>query len=233
MPTGNSDDVEESQSEELDETEISFFEEDDGEYVIPSPSLATTLGRGMNYDFYRAIADLVDNSIAANAGNVWIDIESKNGPSLSSHAFVSVTDDGDGMTLERLKQAMQYGAINQGDASDLGRFGLGMKTASTSISNILSVATRDAHSEHFHCRSWDLPWMREHKDNAWRLRRPLISNFPEEILSRIQNSPGTIIYLHDLTRLRSEMNSLTTTQQMNIFLPMVSEVMEYMGLIYH
>ena len=121
MPTGNSDDVEESQSEELDETEISFFEEDDGEYVIPSPSLATTLGRGMNYDFYRAIADLVDNSIAANAGNVWIDIESKNGPSLSSHAFVSVTDDGDGMTLERLKQAMQYGAINQGDASDLGK----------------------------------------------------------------------------------------------------------------
>jgi hypothetical protein len=134
MPTDGSD-----AGEEEDEEDI--FDDEEGEITPPDAGLARTLSKALNYNFHRAIADLIDNSIAADAENIWIFIETKDGESLSPRPFVAVVDDGHGMSLNGLKKAFKYGVKSENNSKNLGRFGLGMKTASTSQSYILVVSS--------------------------------------------------------------------------------------------
>ena len=85
-----------------------LFDEEEGEESPPDSGLARTLATAFNYDFHQAIADLIDNSIAADADNVWVYIEPTDGPSGSDRPFVAVVDDGHGMETELVK-VMKYG----------------------------------------------------------------------------------------------------------------------------
>jgi HSP90 family molecular chaperone len=91
----------------------------------------------MGYDFATAVADLVDNSIAARAGVVAIDVEFD-----GDDSWLRIADNGKGMTPSELREAMRYGAERDYDARDLGKFGLGLKTASLSQCQRLTVASR-------------------------------------------------------------------------------------------
>src|SRR3954464_7030867 len=109
------------------------------EYEISAPhpcALVESL-RSVGYSLPTALADIVDNSVAAHAKNVWIDFHWA-GPD----SWISIVDDGDGMTEATLTDAMRPGSANPLDirkADDLGRFGLGLKTASFSQCRKLSV----------------------------------------------------------------------------------------------
>ena len=73
-----------------------------------------------------AIADIIDNSIAADASNVHVCFFPVDEP------YLAIIDDGCGMDDEEITQAMQYGSANpleERSRKDLGRFGLGLKTA--------------------------------------------------------------------------------------------------------
>ncbi len=83
-----------------------------------------------NYDLAGALADLIDNSIKADAKNVWILCKFNNGDPI-----VSVRDDGHGMSAMELEQAMKPASTNptaERSPDDLGRFGWGLKSASFS-----------------------------------------------------------------------------------------------------
>ena len=108
-----------------------------GHEVIPSARRLITSLRDMGYDFAAAVADLVDNSIEARATLVAIDIEFD-----GDDSWVRVADNGRGMTTAELKEAMRYGAERDYKKEDLGKFGLGLKTASMSQCKRLSVASR-------------------------------------------------------------------------------------------
>src|SRR5690606_36634325 len=100
------------------------------EVVPPAASAMLESLRGVGYSIETALADIVDNSLAAGARNVWVraHFDSKN-------AWLSVLDDGSGMGVDELRQAMVLGGRGPSApraASDLGRFGLGLKTASFS-----------------------------------------------------------------------------------------------------
>lgn len=95
--------------------------------------------RAIGYSIETAIADIIDNSIAAAAGRIDIDFFP------IGESYISILDDGYGMSLEELKGAMQYGSrspLDVRDESDLGRYGLGMKTASLSQCRVLSVVSK-------------------------------------------------------------------------------------------
>jgi signal transduction histidine kinase len=80
--------------------------------------------RAFGYSLPAAIADLVDNSVSAQARNIWIDFVWDGGDSC-----ICVADDGRGMTPKQLVNAMRPGTQNplvERDPSDLGRFGLGV-----------------------------------------------------------------------------------------------------------
>ena len=104
----------------------------------PAPGRTASALRGLGYEFGPAVCDLVDNSIAANATVVSVKIafDSDNSPS------VTVIDNGDGMNEEGLINAMKIGSDERDDPNSLGKFGFGLKTASTAFCRELEVTTK-------------------------------------------------------------------------------------------
>ncbi|WP_261986060.1 ATP-binding protein [Microbispora sp. CSR-4] len=123
--------------------------------------------RAFGYDLPTALADLVDNSITAGARSVRILYCSDPGA-----AWVAVLDDGRGMSETELRAAMRF-ARNPNHArqpGDLGRFGLGLKTASLSHARRLTVLSRDVNSN-LSTRTWDIDHVAERRQ--WRVIREL------------------------------------------------------------
>lgn len=105
--------------------------------VTPSASRLTESLRDIGYDFPTAIADLVDNSVAAGASTVNIEIQFE-----GTESYVSIVDDGHGMTANALVEALRYGTRRSYQRGDLGRYGLGLKTAPLSQCRRVTVVSR-------------------------------------------------------------------------------------------
>ncbi len=108
---------------------------------VENPANATRVAdslRDMGYDFNMAVADIVDNSIAAGASrvNLWLDLNVKGEP------VFSVADDGCGMDRSGLLNALRYGSDEREDPASLGRFGMGLNTASTAFAQRVVVTSR-------------------------------------------------------------------------------------------
>ena len=108
------------------------------------PKASTLMGslRSMGYSFESAVADVIDNSISAHAQNIRILFPSTPLDELA----IGILDDGDGMKGEVLFEAMRYGSLSaeeERSEDDLGRFGMGMKSASLSQCRCLTVISFD------------------------------------------------------------------------------------------
>ena len=113
----------------------------DKDYDIVNPGASAMIEslRAYGYSLNSAIADLLDNSITAHAKNIWIHMYWDGG-----NSWLSITDDGSGMDEKTLINAMRPGSQNpldQRKEDDLGRFGLGLKTASFSQCRSLTVVS--------------------------------------------------------------------------------------------
>ena len=129
--------------------------------------------RDMGYSLRTALADVIDNSITAGARNIHLLAD-------THHAApaIGILDDGVGMTREELLEAMRPGTRNPRETrseTDLGRFGLGLKTASFSQCRRLTVMTRKDSA--VSCAAWDLDtvarrdrWVVEIPDNPDAVR---------------------------------------------------------------
>jgi Histidine kinase-, DNA gyrase B-, and HSP90-like ATPase len=115
--------------------------------------------RAFGYDLPTALADLVDNSITARARTVRVEYCSDPGS-----AWLAVVDDGEGMSSSQLRNAMRFAGNpnNSRTAGDLGRFGLGLKTASLSQARKLTVLSRSFDGA-LACMTWDLGYINRHK----------------------------------------------------------------------
>lgn len=107
-----------------------------------APSAASLIEsmRDIGYSLESALADVIDNSITAGASSVRILFDTNR-----ADPFLAIVDDGQGMTEAELVAAMRPGSQSPSvrrDAADLGRFGLGMKTASFSQARSLTVVSR-------------------------------------------------------------------------------------------
>ena len=92
----------------------------------------------IGYKLEEAIADIVDNSIDAKARNILIRfVQNQN-----SIIRVVIVDDGHGMTSETILKAMQFGARITHKGKDLGKYGIGMKSASFSQCDSLTVISK-------------------------------------------------------------------------------------------
>src|SRR6516165_9940588 len=107
--------------------------------ITPSAARLTESLRDIGYDFPSAVADVVDNSVMAGASRVDILIEFD-----GADSWVSVADDGCGMTANGLVEALRYGTRRTYARGDLGRYGLGLKTASLSQCRSVTVVTRSS-----------------------------------------------------------------------------------------
>jgi Histidine kinase-, DNA gyrase B-, and HSP90-like ATPase len=129
-------------------------------FLPPSASSLSSSMRDLGYSLETAVADLVDNSISADATSVEIFCDlSGDSPTLA------IVDDGRGMTDEELITAMRHGAVNpkrKRSATDLGRFGLGLKTASFSQCRRLTVLSRK--NKKLSAAEWNLDLIDEKDD---------------------------------------------------------------------
>ncbi len=159
-----------------------------------APMLMQSL-RAVGYTTAAALADLVDNTIAAGAKNVDIRFATTPEP------YVAIIDDGRGLTGTELISAMRFGSRDPRDirtGADLGRFGLGLKTASLSQCRRLTVASIRAGS--ISIVAWDVDECE--RRGTWWLGRPDQSALPEDVRNRISSlNQGTVVVWQNLDRL--------------------------------
>jgi Histidine kinase-, DNA gyrase B-, and HSP90-like ATPase len=162
--------------------------------VTPSAARLTSSLRDIGYDFQTAVADLIDNSLSAGAGNIGVEIEYE-----GERSHVSIADDGCGMSANALLEALRYGSRRAYGVTDLGRFGLGLKTASLSQCRRLTVVSRrGAEDKVITRRTLDLDTVAEWDE--W-----LVTEEPptEPVLraqSRLAEGPGTVVIWEKLDR---------------------------------
>ena len=107
--------------------------------IIPDPESLLESIRSVGYSLKEAISDLIDNSISANASRIDVIIDLEN-----SREF-HLLDNGDGMNYQKLVSSFRLGSTNpktKRDENDLGRFGMGMKTASLSQCRSVTVTSK-------------------------------------------------------------------------------------------
>lgn len=161
----------------------------------PDPARVMEGLRDTGYDFNMAMADLVDNSIAANATIVKVYLNPM--PNRDLKLFIS--DNGCGMTMDGLMNAMRYGSNRRTDANSLGKFGLGLKTASTAFCRSLSLLSKGADGK---CNKvcWDLDEIC--KINKWKLMQPIITDDEMELLNDVTDGgTGTLVIWEKIDRL--------------------------------
>ena len=168
------------------------------EIVNPNVGNLITSLRDIGYTFEIAVADVIDNSISAHAKNIHIFAVTH------PNTIVSILDDGIGMTNEELVEAMRLATqnpLNVRSEFDLGRFGLGLKTASFSQCKKLTVASKK--NDLLSIKQWDLDFISN--QNQWMLITPEIASY--QALSSFQNlleyENGTIVIWEELDRLSS------------------------------
>ena len=92
-----------------------------------------------------ALAELVDNSIEADAQHVDVTISRRVG---DDQPVIRVVDDGHGMTQEEMQQCLRFGGTIQFDRREsFGRFGMGLPMASLSQARRVEVVSwQDGHA---------------------------------------------------------------------------------------
>jgi hypothetical protein len=165
------------------------------EEVEPDAGCIVESLRDFGYTLETALADLIDNSITAGAQRINVVIEdSKPTP------YIAVMDDGCGMDLKTLVEAMRMGTRGPEVTrapTDLGRFGLGMKTASLSQGRAFTVITRQKGRKPL-IRRWDIEHIR--KRRKWQLLATP-TTIAERFLKQLSTaSQGTVIVIEDLDR---------------------------------
>jgi hypothetical protein len=151
--------------------------------------------RDIGYSLETALADIIDNSITADAGKIQILFDAR-----SSQPSLAVLDDGNGMSSKELIAAMRPGSrspLEDRSSADLGRFGLGLKTASFSQCRSLTVVTRQ--SGKTHAARWDLDYVAEKDD--WLLQQPPAFDLDSVPFYKKLGPKGTLIVWEKLDRL--------------------------------
>lgn len=136
--------------------------------VLPDTTRVIEGFRDTGYTFDASIADIIDNSIGPGRAST-ISVTVAFGP--DGKLIVQVADDGVGMDLDGLENAMRYGAQRQENPNSLSKFGLGLKTASTQFCRRLVLISRPEGSDEAAAAAWDLDAVAE--ANAWVLEHDM------------------------------------------------------------
>ncbi len=163
--------------------------------VIPSAHRLIESLRDMGYDFAQAAADLVDNSVAAKATKVAIEVVFD-----GDDSCIQIADNGSGMNPDQLREAMRYGSKRAYHEEDLGKFGLGLKTASMSQAQRLVVASRwNPDRADIAAYTWDLEHIKQ--TDRWEILEVDRSDLPDGIVELLKDGPGTVVYWQRLDRI--------------------------------
>jgi hypothetical protein len=192
-------------------------------HVTPDAGVLRAIG--LNHDFDSAVADLVDNSIDANAASIVIRFVVRDGRATQ----LLVIDDGSGMDEIRIDNAMRLGKPKSDSANSLGHFGMGLKSASFSQAAMFTVLSKRA--------GCDYEGRRMRRDNPARDFEVEVLDSDAvgrrlQILRDIPNSgaSGTVVQWDDCRTFPASLDTSVTTAFIE---HKVSELRNHLGLIFH
>jgi hypothetical protein len=193
-------------------------------HVPPSAASLTASLRDLGYSLETAIADLIDNSISAEATDVQIFCDmSRSAPVLV------IADNGRGMTEDEVIAAMRHGATDprqKRGPKDLGRFGLGLKTASFSQCRRLTVVSK----QRGECAGAEWNLAQVEIDDDWFIAVLDQVEIAEEPFFDTLGDTGTLVIWRDLDRLFEDETGQKRDEIVNEKLAMVER---HLSLVFH
>jgi anti-sigma regulatory factor (Ser/Thr protein kinase) len=195
--------------------------------LIPSARRLITSLRDMGYDFAAAVADVVDNSIEANATKVDIAVHFE-----GDDSWVRITDNGAGMKPAQIREALRYGAEREYDVNQsLGKFGLGLKTASMSQCQRLTVASRSSveRAEVF-AYSWNLDHVMA--TNKWEVLEVGRDEHPDLLHEPLLEHTGTTVLWQRLDRILGYKHPYGEMAKKRLS-GMCRELEEHLAMVFH
>jgi hypothetical protein len=205
---------------------MSVSQTQSGEEVAPNPGNLVESLRDFGYTLPSALADLVDNSLAAGATAIIVSVEA-NGP--DSH--VAVLDDGCGMDQTTLVDAMRMGTRGPLEArsdGDLGRFGLGLKTASLSQGRRVTVITKVLGGEPL-ARRWDIEHIQQ--SGKWQLLTEPTHIGAPFVQTVAGMRSGTAVVIEDLDR--ATFLKVATGDLKQHFGRVLDAVRQHLAMVFH
>lgn len=191
--------------------------------ILPYAPVLIESTRSIGYSFETAVADIIDNSISAAAKDIRVCFMSR------EPQWLCIEDDGFGMTEGELETAMRYGSHSPHETrreDDLGRFGLGLKTASLSQCRRLTVMSK--RQGHIVAACWDLDHIVQTGD--WSLRfwsDAEVKDLPGYLFLETHES-GTVVLWQKFDRLEQESVNVQQTFDEKIEL-----TRKHISLVFH
>ena len=193
--------------------------------VQPSAARLTWSLRDVGYDFVSAVADLVDNSLAAGASRVEIEIEFA-----GADSRVLIADDGCGMTANGLAEALRFGSRRIYGPGDLGRYGLGLKTASLSQCRTVTATSRRPGINRTSIRQLDLDLIAEWDE--WLIVDPGRTPTTVRSLEFLDRGFSTVIAWENLDRVLPEKRPDGGWTKRR-FESLICRTSDHLGMVFH
>ncbi len=190
----------------------------------PSPSCILESLRGLGYTLPTALADLIDNSISASATEIDVHVEWR-----GVDSWISISDNGVGMSDAQLEAAMRLGSRSPREARavhDLGRFGLGLKTASLSQGRRLTVASKTSDGLET-CLRWDLDILNSETAGSWTVYEGPADGSDARVAQPLGKSCGTVVLIENLDRI------VTADFSREDMVQLVDEVDAHLAMVFH
>jgi hypothetical protein len=192
-------------------------------HAPPNATIMIEALRGLGYSTASALADIVDNSISAGASQVDLHFHWQNRDS-----FISIVDNGVGMNAAELDIAMRLGVKNplaKRNGSDLGRFGLGLKTASFSQCRRLTVFSKQKGETN--TLRWDLDILAICPNDGWYLLEGAAQGSESNLFLLESVNSGTIVLWEMMDRI------VTTGYTEKDFLTLIDGIEQHLGMVFH
>jgi hypothetical protein len=180
--------------------------------------------RGLGYSTAAALADIVDNSISAGAREVRLSFAWD-----GAGSRISVLDDGRGMDDAELESAMRLGdksPLDERSPDDLGRFGMGLKTASFSQCRRLTVASIKKGGQPC-CLRWDLDAIAARPDDGWILFEGPARGSDIHLAPLVGAESGTLVLWERLDRI------VTVGYTSDHFVDLIDDVEKRLAMVFH
>ena len=195
------------------------------EIAKPNPKSTINSYRSFGYNLSTAISDIIDNSISANANEIRLEYK-WNG----QDSFISICDNGRGMNQSELVLAMTPGSKDPEETrneKDLGRFGMGLKTASFSQCKRLTCITKkEGYATLKRC--WDIDYI--NAENEWQLIDYVSDS---SFLEKIENQKsGTLVLWEKLDRIVGDAETSNVFVKASFYDEMI-KVKSHLSLVFH
>jgi len=165
------------------------------EQVVPAAARTISSLRDIGYELPQAVADLVDNSLEAGASIVDIDLHFE-----GTDSWIRIADNGRGMDTATLTESLRYGSVRAYDNEDLGKFGFGLKSASTSQCRRVVVASRRGKERaRVEVRALDLDHIE--RTDRWEILVVEPDERPAHLVDPLRSTTGTVVLWEDLDRI--------------------------------